>query len=147
MDHELGGRAYVVSVMDNHSRYILSSALTRSQDLSSYLAVLYAAVERYGWPTLGESTTMHNQATVFVDQRGEYRLESNVPVSYGGRPPHIHVRVRAAQEHGQTHRQQHHRSGLQSPYADYGYEQVGEGDPEGDPERQLERPPAALAHC
>jgi catechol 1,2-dioxygenase len=22
-------------------------------------------------------------------------LESNVPVSYGGRPPHIHVRVRA----------------------------------------------------
>jgi transposase InsO family protein len=61
MDHELGGRAYVVSVMDNHSRYILSSALTRSQDLSSYLAVLYAAVERYGWPTLGESTTMHTR--------------------------------------------------------------------------------------
>jgi protocatechuate 3,4-dioxygenase beta subunit len=29
IDHELGGRAYVVSVMDNHSRYILSSALTR----------------------------------------------------------------------------------------------------------------------
>jgi hypothetical protein len=58
IDHELGGRAYVVSVMDNHSRYILSSALARSQDLSSYLAVLYAAVERYGWPTLGESMTM-----------------------------------------------------------------------------------------
>jgi putative transposase len=52
IDHELGGRAYVVSVMDNHSRYVLSSALTRSQDLSSYLAVLYSAVERYGWPTL-----------------------------------------------------------------------------------------------
>jgi transposase InsO family protein len=59
IDHELGGRAYVVSAMDNHSRYILSSALTRSQDLSSYLAVLYAAVERYGRPTLGEGTTMH----------------------------------------------------------------------------------------
>jgi catechol 1,2-dioxygenase len=28
-------------------------------------------------------------------QRGEYRFGSNVPVSYGGRPPHIHVRVRA----------------------------------------------------
>jgi len=50
IDHELGGRAYVVSVMDNHSRCILSSALTRSQNLSSYLAVLYAAVERYGSP-------------------------------------------------------------------------------------------------
>jgi hypothetical protein len=60
IDHELGGRAYVVSVMDNHTRYILSSALTRSQeDLSWYLGVLYAAVERYGWPTLGGTTTMH----------------------------------------------------------------------------------------
>jgi hypothetical protein len=60
IDHELGGRAYVVSVMDNHTRYILSSALTRSQeDLSWYLGVLYAAVKRYGSPTLGESTTMH----------------------------------------------------------------------------------------
>jgi catechol 1,2-dioxygenase len=36
-----------------------------------------------------------HRATVFAGQRGEYRLESNVPVSYGGRPPHIHVRVRA----------------------------------------------------
>jgi catechol 1,2-dioxygenase len=36
-----------------------------------------------------------HRATVFAGKRGEYRLESNVPVSYGGRPPHIHVRVRA----------------------------------------------------
>jgi len=53
IDHELGSRAYVVSVMVNPSRYILLSALTRSQDLSSYFAVLYAAVERYSWPILG----------------------------------------------------------------------------------------------
>ena len=32
---------------------------------------------------------------MFAGQRGEYHLESNVPVSYGCRPPHIHVRVRA----------------------------------------------------
>jgi hypothetical protein len=57
IDHELGSRAYVVSVMVNHSRYILLSALTRSQDLSSYFAVLYAAVERYSWPILEDSTT------------------------------------------------------------------------------------------
>jgi hypothetical protein len=31
---------------------------------------------------------------VFAGQGGRYRLESNVPVSYGGRPPYIHVRVR-----------------------------------------------------
>jgi catechol 1,2-dioxygenase len=36
-----------------------------------------------------------HRATVFAGQRGEYRFRSNVPVSYGSRPPHIHVRVRA----------------------------------------------------
>jgi len=48
--HKLGGRAYVISVLDNHSRAVLASALTRTQDLASYLSVLYAAVERYGSP-------------------------------------------------------------------------------------------------
>jgi hypothetical protein len=95
IDHELGGSAYVVSVRDNHSRCILSSALTRSQDLSSYLAVLYAAVERVRLANpRGEYDDAH-RATVFAGQRGEYRFQSNVPISYGGRPPHIHVRVRA----------------------------------------------------
>lgn len=32
---------------------------------------------------------------MFAGERGTYRFESNVPVSYGGRPPHIHIRVRA----------------------------------------------------
>jgi hypothetical protein len=35
-----------------------------------------------------------HRATVFAGERGGYRLESNVPVSYGGRPPYVHVRVR-----------------------------------------------------
>src|SRR5215207_9898829 len=48
--HKLGHRTYVISVLDNHSRAILASALTRTQDLASYLSVLYAAVERYGSP-------------------------------------------------------------------------------------------------
>src|SRR5215211_5145187 len=46
----LPGRFYVISVQDNHSRAILSSAVVRSQDLASYLSVLYAAVEEYGSP-------------------------------------------------------------------------------------------------
>ncbi len=49
-DHKLGGRAYVVSILENHSRALLASALARTQDLASYLSVLYAAVERYGSP-------------------------------------------------------------------------------------------------
>jgi transposase len=47
---KLGGRAYVISVLDNHSRAVLASAVSRTQDLASYLSVLYAAVEKYGSP-------------------------------------------------------------------------------------------------
>ena len=43
---------------------------------------------------MGDYDDAH-RATVFAGERGEYRFESNVPVSYGGRPPHIHVRARA----------------------------------------------------
>jgi hypothetical protein len=68
VDHRLplGGSAYVVSVLENHSRAILSSMLSRSQDLSAYLSVLYAAVERYGSPealvTDGGAVFRANQA-------------------------------------------------------------------------------------
>jgi len=79
IDHELGGRAYVVSVMDNHTRYILSSALTRSQDLSWYLGVLYAAVERYGSPTLGESTTMHTGPRCLPTRKENTALRATCP--------------------------------------------------------------------
>ena len=47
---KLAGRFYVISVLDNHSRALLSSAVVRSQDLTSYLSVLYAAVKEYGSP-------------------------------------------------------------------------------------------------
>jgi protocatechuate 3,4-dioxygenase beta subunit len=43
---------------------------------------------------MGDYDDAH-RATVLAGERGRYRLESNVPVSYGGRPPHIHVRVTA----------------------------------------------------
>jgi protocatechuate 3,4-dioxygenase beta subunit len=42
----------------------------------------------------GEYDDAH-RATVLADEGGRYRFESNVPVSYGGRPPHIHIRVTA----------------------------------------------------
>jgi putative transposase len=74
VDHKLGGRAYVISVMDNYSRAILASTLTRSQDLSSYLAVLYAALERYGSPealvTDGAKIFRANQAMYVYESLG-----------------------------------------------------------------------------
>ena len=36
-----------------------------------------------------------HRATMLAGLEGEYQFESNVPVPYGGRPPHIHVRVSA----------------------------------------------------
>jgi hypothetical protein len=95
IDHELRGRAYVVSVMDNHTRYVLSSALTRSQGpfLVSRRALRGGGEVRFANPR-GEYDDAH-RATVFAGHRGGYRLERNVTVSYGSRPPHIHVRVRA----------------------------------------------------
>ncbi len=36
-----------------------------------------------------------HRATMQAGAQGDYRFESNVPVPYGGRPPHIHVKVTA----------------------------------------------------
>jgi len=47
---EGGGKVYVISILENHSRAILASAITTAQDTSAYLSVLYSAVERYGSP-------------------------------------------------------------------------------------------------
>lgn len=42
----------------------------------------------------GEYDDAH-RATVFSRRDGRYRFESNRPIGYEGRPPHIHVRVTA----------------------------------------------------
>ena len=45
-----GGKIYVISILENYSRAILASALSRRQDLSAYLMVLYAAIRQHGAP-------------------------------------------------------------------------------------------------
>lgn len=35
------------------------------------------------------------QGTLIADKKGSYRIETHQPVEYGGRPPHIHLRVTA----------------------------------------------------
>ncbi len=61
----VGGKAYAVTVMDNYSRAILSSAVTRRQDLSAFLSVLYRAVERHGAP----GTLVTDSGSVFLSNR------------------------------------------------------------------------------
>jgi transposase len=51
LDHQLDDRnIYVIAILDNYSRAILASALSRRQDLTAYLIVLYAAIRQHGSP-------------------------------------------------------------------------------------------------
>jgi protocatechuate 3,4-dioxygenase beta subunit len=73
------------------SGYVLSGAVLGAAECKP---IPNAHIEFWLANPRGDYDDAH-RATVFVGQRGEYRFESNVPVSYGGRPPHIHVRVTA----------------------------------------------------
>jgi protocatechuate 3,4-dioxygenase beta subunit len=73
------------------SGYVLSGAVLAADDCEP---VRDARIEFWLANRRGEYDDAH-RATVFAGERGRYRFESNVPVSYGGRPPHIHVRVTA----------------------------------------------------
>jgi transposase InsO family protein len=48
--HLGGGNIYVISVLDCYSRAILVSAISRTQDLTAYLMVLFAAIRQHGSP-------------------------------------------------------------------------------------------------
>jgi protocatechuate 3,4-dioxygenase beta subunit len=73
------------------SGYVLSGAVLSAEGCKP---IPNARIEFWLANPRGEYDDAH-RATVFAGQRGRYRFESNVPVSYGGRPPHIHVRVSA----------------------------------------------------
>jgi len=73
------------------SGYVLSGTVLAAEECKP---IPNARIEFWLANPRGEYDDAH-RATVLAEQRGEYRLESNVPVSYGGRPPHIHVRVTA----------------------------------------------------
>ena len=51
LDHQLdGGNVYCISIVENYSRAILASGLSRTQDLTAFLIVLFAAVRQHGAP-------------------------------------------------------------------------------------------------
>jgi catechol 1,2-dioxygenase len=73
------------------SGYVLSGSVLAAEECKP---IPNARIEFWLANPRGDYDDAH-RATVIAGERGRYRLESNVPVSYGGRPPHIHVRVRA----------------------------------------------------
>ena len=51
LDHSLDdARVYCISILENYSRAILASGISRRQDLTAYLMVLYAAIRQHGAP-------------------------------------------------------------------------------------------------
>jgi putative transposase len=50
--HRLEGedKIYCISLLENYSRAILASAITRRQDTDAYLSVFYAAIRKHGCP-------------------------------------------------------------------------------------------------
>src|SRR5262245_55353906 len=51
IDHGLGDfKVYSVTILDNYSRAIVASGLARTQDLGTFLMVLFAAVRQHGAP-------------------------------------------------------------------------------------------------
>jgi catechol 1,2-dioxygenase len=71
------------------SGYVLSGSVLAAEECKP---LPNARIEFWLANSRGDYDDAH-RATVFAGERGEYRFKSNVPVSYGGRPPHIHVRV------------------------------------------------------
>jgi putative transposase len=68
VDEELvGSKAYAVTIMDNYSRAILASAVTRRQDLSAFLLVFYRAAKRYGVP----KTLLTDSGSIFLANRAK----------------------------------------------------------------------------
>lgn len=73
------GMVYAVTIMENYSRAVLASSLTRRQDLNAFLAVLYRAVQEYGPPeafvTDSGSIFLANRAQIIYRALGIRKLE------------------------------------------------------------------------
>lgn len=62
-------KIYCISLLENYSRAILASAVTRRQDTEAYVAVLYAAIRKHGCPE-----------TLVSDHGGVFRSENAMKI-------------------------------------------------------------------
>jgi putative transposase len=74
-----GGMVYAVTILENYSRAVLASSLTRRQDLNAFLSVLYRAIQEYGPPeafvTDSGSIFLANRAQAIYRALGIRKLE------------------------------------------------------------------------
>jgi transposase len=73
------GMVYAIMILENYSRAVLASSVTRRQDLNAFLAVLYQAVQEYGPPeafvTDSGSIFLANRARAIYRALGIRKLE------------------------------------------------------------------------
>jgi transposase InsO family protein len=80
LDHGIDDeRVYCISILENYSRAVLASAVSRRQNLTAYLMVLYAAIRQHGAPEAlvsdGGSVFRAKQARQIYDALGIKKLE------------------------------------------------------------------------
>jgi putative transposase len=81
LDEELlvDGLVYAITILENHSRALLASALKRRQDTNTFLTVLYRAIQHYGPPyafvTDSGSVFLTNRAQAIYRALGISKLE------------------------------------------------------------------------
>lgn len=70
---------YAITIIENYSRAVLASSVTRRQDLNAFLAVLYRAIQHYGPPeafvTDSGSIFLANRAQAIYKALGIRKLE------------------------------------------------------------------------
>jgi transposase InsO family protein len=69
LDEELlaEGMVYAVTILENYSRAVLASSLTRRQDTNAFLSVLYQAIRHYGPP----EAFVTDSGSVFLANRAQ----------------------------------------------------------------------------
>lgn len=80
LDHGLGDcKIYSVTILDNYSRAVVASGLSRTQDLGTFLIVLYMAIQQHGAPeglvTDGGSVFRAKQLLTVLDRLGVAKHE------------------------------------------------------------------------
>jgi putative transposase len=80
LDHGLGDfKVYSITILDNYARAIIASGLSRTQDLGSFLMVLFMAIQQHGAPeglvTDGGSVFRAKQLLTILDRLGIQKHE------------------------------------------------------------------------
>lgn len=80
LDHGLGDfKVYAITILDNYSRAIIASGLSRTQDLGAFLMVFFMAVQQHGAPeglvTDGGSVFRAKQLQAILERLGVAKQE------------------------------------------------------------------------